>query len=88
MIKIFEYFIKFISQTRQDDDFQKYLNKSGKNATSLSYFSVEEGLEVIDDIIEKGLMDNLLAGSFLSDSSTVPLIRRLIYLSVQENLAN
>ena len=51
----------------------KSRNKSGKNATYLSYFSLEEYLEIIKDMIEKELTDNLLAGSdfsLLSDDNT------------------
>ena len=51
----------------------KSRNTSGKNAIYLSYFSLEECLEIINDLIKKELADNLLAGSdflLLSDEST------------------
>ena len=51
----------------------KSRNTSGKNAIYLSYFSLEECLEIINNLIKKELADNLLAGSdfsLLSDEST------------------
>ena len=64
--EILEDLIKFISQEIENGDIQNHVNESEKNATYQSHFSVEEYLEIINDLIEKELKDNLLAGTDFS----------------------
>lgn len=51
----FEDLVKSINQEIGNDEIQKYLNESGKNAIYLSHFSVEKYLKIINVLIEKKL---------------------------------
>ena len=92
----FQDLVKLINQEIGDDEIQKHLNESGKNATYLSHFSAEEYLEIIIDLIEKKLkwiiylqavifhcyQMKALNWLFLPDSLRVALIRHLRNLYV------
>ena len=98
----FQDLVELINQEIGDDEVQKHLNESGKNATYLSHFSAEEYLEIIIDLIEKkrkwiiylqAVIFNryqmkALNWLFLPDLLTVALIEHLRNLSVCGNLAN
>ena len=88
----FQDLVKLINQEIGDDEIQKHLNESGKNATCLSHFSAEEYLEIIIDLIEKLIylqavifhryQMKALNWLFLPDSLRVALIRHLRNLYV------
>ena len=69
----FEDVVNFIAHGIGDDDLQKHLSESGKNATYLSQFTVDEYIGLISDLLETEVHAELLAGSdfsLLSDEST------------------
>ena len=70
--KIFEDVITFIRDFG-DEDLKKHFTESGKNATYVSNFTVDEFITIISDHIEKKTLRDLLVSSdfsLLADEST------------------